>query len=126
MPSTATRLRSLLPFLNWPRPTGELLRSEALAGLAVGLMVIPQGVAYAVLAGMPPVTGIYASILPALLAVLFSASTRLSVGPTALTCLLVSAGLTGLAQPGSAEWVQLAIWLALLTGLLQLVLGFMR
>ncbi len=126
MPSAATRLRSLLPFLNWPRPTAELLRSEALAGLAVGLMVIPQGVAYAVLAGMPPVTGIYASILPALLAVLFSASTRLSVGPTALTCLLVSAGLTGLAQPGSAEWVQLAIWLALLTGLLQLGLGFMR
>jgi len=126
MPSAATRLRSLLPFLNWPRPNGELLRSEALAGLAVGLMVIPQGVAYAVLAGMPPVTGIYASILPALLAVLFSASTRLSVGPTALTCLLVSAGLTGLAPPGSAEWVQLAIWLALLTGLLQLVLGFMR
>jgi len=122
----STRLRALLPFLNWPRPTAELLRSEALAGLAVGLMVIPQGVAYAVLAGMPPVTGIYASILPALLAVLFSASTRLSVGPTALTCLLVSAGLTGLAQPGSAEWVQLAIWLALLTGLLQLVLGFMR
>ncbi|KRH99824.1 SulP family inorganic anion transporter [Curvibacter sp. PAE-UM] len=126
MPFVTARLRSLLPFLNWPRPTAELLRSEALAGLAVGLMVIPQGVAYAVLAGMPPVTGIYASILPALLAVLFSASTRLSVGPTALTCLLVSAGLTGLAQPGSAEWVQLAIWLALLTGLLQLVLGFMR
>ncbi len=122
----SARLRLLLPFLNWPRPTGELLRSEALAGLAVGLMVIPQGVAYAVLAGMPPVTGIYASILPALLAVLFSASTRLSVGPTALTCLLVSAGLTGLAAPGSAEWVQLAIWLALLTGLLQLALGFMR
>lgn len=126
MSSATHRLHKLLPFLNWPRPTGELLRSEALAGLAVGLMVIPQGVAYAVLAGMPPVTGIYASILPALLAVLFSASTRLSVGPTALTCLLVSAGLTGLAQPGSAEWVQLAIWLALLTGLLQLVLGFMR
>jgi SulP family sulfate permease len=125
LPASA-RLRSLLPFLNWPRPTGELLRSEALAGLAVGLMVIPQGVAYAVLAGMPPVTGIYASILPALMAVLFSASTRLSVGPTALTCLLVSAGLSGLAPPGSAEWVQLAIWLALLTGLLQLVLGFMR
>ncbi len=124
--TTSSRLRKFFPFLNWPRPTAELLRSEALAGLAVGLMVIPQGVAYAVLAGMPPVTGIYASILPALLAVLFSASTRLSVGPTALTCLLVSAGLTGLAQPGSAQWVQLAIWLALLTGLLQLVLGFMR
>jgi SulP family sulfate permease len=124
--TSASRLRALLPFLDWPRPTPQLLRSEALAGLAVGLMVIPQGVAYAVLAGMPPVTGIYASILPALVAVLFSASTRLSVGPTALSCLLISAGLTGLAQPGSAEWVQLAIWLALLSGLLQLLLGFMR
>lgn len=124
--SSASRLRALLPFLSWPRPTAQLLRSEALAGLAVGLMVIPQGVAYAVLAGMPPVTGIYASILPALVAVLFSASTRLSVGPTALSCLLISAGLTGLAQPGSAEWVQLAVWLALLSGLLQLLLGFMR
>ncbi|HBH39282.1 MAG TPA: sodium-independent anion transporter, partial [Curvibacter sp.] len=124
--TSASRLRARLPFLSWPRPTVQLLRSEALAGLAVGLMVIPQGVAYAVLAGMPPVTGIYASILPALVAVLFSASTRLSVGPTALSCLLISAGLTGLAQPGSAEWVQLAIWLALLSGLLQLLLGFMR
>lgn len=124
--TSASRLRALLPFLSWPRPTAQLLRSEALAGLAVGLMVIPQGVAYAVLAGMPPVTGIYASILPALVAVLFSASTRLSVGPTALSCLLISAGLTGLAQPGSAEWVQLAVWLALLSGLLQLLLGFMR
>jgi SulP family sulfate permease len=61
------------------------LRGEALAGLTVGLMIIPQGVAYAALAGMPLITGIYASLLPALVAVLFSASTRLSAGPTALT-----------------------------------------
>lgn len=119
-------LRRWLPFLNWPRPNLALLRSESLAGLAVGLMVIPQGVAYAALAGMPLVAGIYASMLPALIAVLFSASTRLSVGPTALTCLLVSASLTGLAEPGTAHWVELAVWLALLSGLLQVVLGFMR
>ena len=61
------------------------MRGEALAGLTVGLMIIPQSVAYAALAGMPLVTGIYASLLPALVAALFSASTRLSVGPTALT-----------------------------------------
>jgi SulP family sulfate permease len=65
-------------------------------------------------------------MLPALVAVLFSASVRLSVGPTALTCLLVSASLTGLAEPGSARWIELAVWLALLTGLLQIVLGFAR
>ena len=67
-----------LPFLRWPRPTAALLRNEAMAGLTVGLMVIPQGVAYAQLAGMPLITGIYASLLPALAAVLFSASARLS------------------------------------------------
>ncbi len=120
------RLQRLLPFLNWPRPSVALLRGEAMAGLTVGLMVIPQGVAYAALAGMPLITGIYASLLPALVAVLFSASPRLSVGPTALTCLLVSASLAGLAEPGSPQWIALAVWLALLSGLLQIVLGFAR
>jgi SulP family sulfate permease len=125
-PRQQARLRRFFPFLNWPRPQAALLRGEALAGLTVGLMVIPQGVAYAALAGMPLVTGIYASMLPALLAVLFGASTRLSVGPTALTCLLVGASVTGLAEPGSARWIDLVVWLALLTGLLQVALGFMR
>ena len=119
-------LQRFFPCLRWPRPDAALLRSEALAGLTVGLMVIPQCVAYATLAGMPLVTGIYASMLPALIAVLFSASTRLSVGPTALSCLLVSASLTGLAEPGSAQWINLAVWLALLSGLAQVGLGFVR
>ncbi|MDZ4126149.1 MAG: SulP family inorganic anion transporter, partial [Hydrogenophaga sp.] len=120
------RLRRFLPFLAWPRPTRAVLRGDALAGITVGLMVIPQGVAYAALAGMPLITGIYASMLPALVAVLFSGSMRLSVGPTALTCLLVSASLTGMAEPGSAQWIALAVWLALLSGLVQVVLGFAR
>ena len=123
MPGPLTRY---FPFLRWPRPSAALLRGEAMAGLTVGLMVIPQGVAYAQLAGMPLITGIYASMIPALVAVLFSASARLSVGPTALTSLLISASLLPLAQPGSAEWVSLAVWLALLSGLLQIVLGAVR
>lgn len=114
------------PFLNWPKPTPQLLKREAFAGLSVGLMVIPQSVAYAALAGMPLITGIYASLLPALVAVLFSASQRLSVGPTALTAILVSASLNGMATPGSAEWVNLTVWLSLMTGLLQVMLGFAR
>ncbi len=120
------RIKRLLPFLRWPRLGAALLRGEAMAGLTVGLMVIPQGVAYAQLAGMPLVTGIYASMLPALVAVLFSASARLSVGPTALTSLLIYASLSPLATPGSPEWVALAVWLALLSGLLQVVLGAAR
>jgi SulP family sulfate permease len=118
--------KRFFPFLSWPKPTPQLLKSEAFAGLSVGLMIIPQGVAYAALAGMPLITGIYASLLPALMAVLFSASQRLSVGPTALTAILVSASLGGMATPGSAEWVNLTVWLSLMTGLLQVVLGFAR
>lgn len=82
--------------------------------------------AYAVLAGMPLETGLYASMLPALVAVLFSSSVRLSVGPTALSCLLVSASLTDLALPGSPEWVSLAVWLSVLAGLTQILLGWAR
>ena len=114
------------PFLAWQRPDAATLKGDLWAGITVGLMVIPQGVAYAAMAGMPLVTGIYASLLPALVAVLWGASNRLSVGPTALTCLLISASLTGLAAPGSAQWVLLAVWLALLSGALQLVLGLGR
>lgn len=115
-----------LPFLAWPRLDAPGWRSELLAGLTVGLMVIPQGVAYAVLAGMPPVTGIYASILPAIVAALFSASPRLAVGPTALTCLLAGASIGSLAPAGSPQWVHLVMWLALLSGGLQVLLGLMR
>lgn len=119
-------LQRWFPFLAWPRPSVATLKGELAAGLTVGLMVIPQGVAYAALAGMPLITGIYASLLPALVAVLWSSSSRLSVGPTALTCLLVSSSLAGIAAPGSAEWVALAVWLALLSGGLQLILGIGR
>lgn len=119
-------MKRWLPFLNWQRPTAQQFKSEAIAGLSVGLMVIPQGVAYAALAGMPLITGIYASLLPALVAVLFSSSQRLSVGPTALTAILVSASLSGIAPPGSAQWVNLTVWLSLMTGLLQVLLGFAR
>jgi SulP family sulfate permease len=120
------QFRSFLPFLKWPRLSASLLRSESLAGLTVGLMVIPQSVAYAALAGMPLVTGIYASVLPALVGTLFSGSSRLSIGPTALTCLLIGSSLTGLAEPASIYWINLAVCLALLTGLVQIALGAMR
>lgn len=120
------RLARWLPFLGWPRPDRALLLNEASAGITVALMVIPQGVAYAALAGMPLITGIYAALFPALIAVLFSSSARLSVGPTALTSLLVGASLAPLAVPGSREWVSLAVWLTLLSGAMQVLLGAAR
>jgi sulfate permease, SulP family len=121
-----SRLSRWLPFLNWPRPDAHLLRGEAIAAVTVAVVMIPQSVAYAGLAGMPLVTGLYATFLPALFAVLFSASTRLSVGPSALSSVLVGASLTGMAQPGSASWIALAVWLALLAGGLQIAVGATR
>jgi SulP family sulfate permease len=115
--------RRWLPFLRWPRPDAALLRGEASAALTVALVMIPQSVAYAGLAGMPLITGLYATFLPMLFAVLFSGSTRLSVGPSALTSVLVGASLIGMAEPSSAQWVSLVVWLALLSGGIQLALG---
>jgi sulfate permease, SulP family len=116
-------LKRFLTFRHWPKLTPELARIEVLAGLTVALVMVPQAVAYAGLAGMPLVTGLYTCLLPALLAVLFGSASRLSVGPAALTCVLIGASLTGLAEPGSAEWVSLAVWLSLLSGGIQLLLG---
>ncbi len=123
---TPHSLHRWLPFLAWPRISHRFIKQDVFAGITVGLMMLPQGVAYAALAGMPLVTGVYASLLPALVAALWGASTRLSVGPTALTCLLVSSSLTGLAQPGSTDWVLLAVWLALMSGAVQLLMGLAR
>ncbi len=116
-------IKKFLTFRDWPRLTAALARTEVLAGLTVALVMVPQAVAYAGLAGMPLVTGLYACLIPALLAVLFGSANRLSVGPAALTCVLIGASLTGMAEPGSAEWVSLAVWLSLLSGGIQLLLG---
>lgn len=121
-----SKLVRWLPFLGWPRLTRDLWRGETVAALTVAVVMIPQSVAYAGLAGMPLVTGLYATFLPALVAVLFSASTRLSVGPSALSSVLVGASLAGLAEPGGAAWVALAVWLALLSGGVQLLVGALR
>ena len=118
-----SKLSRWFPFLDWPRPGAVLLRGEFAAALTVVVVMIPQSVAYAGLAGMPLITGLYAAFLPMVLAVLFSQSSRLSVGPAALTCVLVGASLVGMAEPGSAQWVALAAWLALLSGAMQLAVG---
>ena len=116
-------IQRFLTFRHWPRLSTDLARTEVLAGLTVALVMVPQAVAYAGLAGMPLVTGLYACLLPALLAALLGSASRLSVGPAALTCVLIGASLTGLAEPGSADWVSLAVWLSLLSGGIQLLLG---
>lgn len=116
----------LLPFLGWPRPTRQSLRQDLFAGLTVGLVLVPQALAYATLAGMPPVTGLYAALLPGVVGILWGSSPLLAVGPVALTSLLTFAAISPMATPESGEWVTLAIWLAIYSGLIQFLLGALR
>ena len=120
------RWQRFFPFLAWPRLTGAALAKDAWAGLSVGLVLIPQSLAYATLAGMPPETGLYAALLPALVGILWGSSSLLAVGPVALTSLLTFASIQPLAPPWSALWVQMAIWLAVYAGVMQLLLGAFR
>ncbi|TSH99167.1 SulP family inorganic anion transporter [Verticiella sediminum] len=119
-------MRRWLPFLAWRRPTLSVIGADARAGIAVGLVLIPQAVAYAVLAGMPPITGLYAALLPAVIGVLWGSCNLLGAGPTALTSMLVAGSLAGMAAVASPEWVELAIWLALLAGVMQILLGSLK
>lgn len=114
------------PFLAWPRPTSEALRKDVWAGISVGFVLIPQSLAYATLAGMPPETGLYAALIPAVIGILWGSSPLLAVGPVALTSLLTFASLQPMANPASAHWVQLAIWLAIYAGLIQFFLGALK
>ena len=95
----------LFPFLKWARPTRRQTRADAIAGITVGLVLVPQALAYAQLAGMPPVTGLYAALLPGIVGALFGSSSLLAVGPVALTSLLTFAALQPMAEAGSPEWV---------------------
>lgn len=120
-------LHRVLPFLAWrPRMTRENLRADAVAGLSVALVAIPQSLAYAQLAGLPAYYGLYAALLPTVIGALFGSSAQLSTGPVALTSLLTAASLAPLALPGSSDYVSLAVALALLSGLFQIVFGAMR
>jgi sulfate permease, SulP family len=102
------------------------LAGDLTAGLTVAVMLVPQGMAYALLAGMPPVTGLYASTVPIVAYALIGSSRALAVGPVALMSLLTLAGVGALAEPGSGEFIALAGLLALMVGVLQLALGLLR
>ena len=97
-----------------------------LAAITVASVVIPQSVAYASLAGMPLVTGLYACLLPTLVGALWGSAPRLATGPVALTSILTMSSLSVLAVPGSETWVRYAIWLAIMAGVIQVALGVLR
>jgi SulP family sulfate permease len=127
MTATSRWLHRLFPFLRgWPQVNAKTLRADAIAGLVGAIVVIPQGVAFATLAGMPPEYGLYLSMVPAVIAALWGSSWHAVSGPTTAVSLLVFATLAPLATPGSAEYIRLALTLSFLSGLMMLALGLAR
>lgn len=115
------------PFLAWPaRWRAAGVRGDLVAGITVGLVLVPQAMAYAQLAQLPPYVGLYAALLPAVIGALFGSCGAIATGPVALTGLLTGASLIAVARPGSADFVEAAVVLALLSGLIQLALGALR
>jgi len=120
-------LRSIVPAVGWLRSyhRGDLPRDLS-AGLIVGVMLVPQGMAYAMLAGLPPVVGLYASLAPVAVYALFGSSRHLAVGPVAIVSLVVLAKCSTLATPGSPEYVRIVLLLCLMVGALEVLLGLLR
>ena len=115
----------LFPFLSW-RISKEILRADFIAGLTVALVLIPQSMAYADLAGLPPYIGLYAAFLPAIIGSLWGSSNHLQTGPVAMVSLLTASALAPFGDISTAEYVRLAGMLAFITGAVWLVLGFCR
>ena len=102
------------------------LRDDLRAGLTVGIMLVPQGMAYAVIAGLPPIYGLYAGLVPLLIYPLLATSRHLATGPVAIDMLIVAAGVGLLANPGSDRYVQLVLLLTAMVGVIQVVMGLGR
>ena len=115
-----------LPFLRWFPLSGDNVKADFMAGITVALVLIPQSMAYAQLAGLPAYYGLYAAFLPVAVAALWGSSNQLGTGPVAVVSLLTASSLAVFAAPGSADFVALAIMLSLLVGLIQLALGVFK
>lgn len=120
-------LKKTFKIVDWlPHYSLSKLRGDLSAGLTTGIMFIPQGMAYAVIAGVPPIYGLYAGVIPLLIYPLLGTSKNLSVGPVAIDMLIIAAGVSLLAEPNSIEYISLAIVLTMMAGGLQLIMGSMQ
>jgi sulfate permease, SulP family len=120
-------LKKIFPFIDWFKSyNSESLRLDAISGLTVALVLIPQSMAYAQLAGLPAYYGLYASFLPPMTAALFGSSRQLATGPVAVVSLMTAASLEPLATAGSEGYIAYAIMLALMVGVFQFSLGLLR
>jgi len=120
--------RRFLPFINWLPELRDtsVLRADVVAGITVALVLVPQSMAYAQLAGLPAYYGLYASFLPAIVASLFGSSRQLATGPVAVISLLTASALEPIAASNAEGYIAYAIMLALMVGVFQLALGLLK
>jgi SulP family sulfate permease len=117
----------IFPFLRWwPLVTRDTLKADLTAGLTGAVVVLPQGVAFAMIAGLPPVYGLYTAMVPPIIAALFGSSRHLISGPTTAISIVVFATVAKFAEPGSAKFIQMALTLTFLAGVYQFALGLAR
>ncbi|MGI9550832.1 MAG: SulP family inorganic anion transporter [Aurantibacter sp.] len=120
-------MQKFLPFLQWlPNYKSAFFRKDLVAGLTVAIILIPQAMAYAMIAGLPPVFGLYACLFPLMVYAFLGTSRQLAIGPVAMDSLLVAAGLGTLAITGIENYIAMAIFLAFMVGAIQLFLGLFR
>jgi len=119
-------LTTLFPFLRWFPMSGATLRADTVAGITVALVLVPQSMAYAQLAGLPVVYGLYASFVPVIIASLWGSLPQLHTGPVAMLSLMSAAAVLPLAALGSEAFIELSVMLALMVGVLRLALGLLR
>ncbi|PJF20529.1 MAG: sodium-independent anion transporter, partial [Phototrophicales bacterium] len=118
---------TLFPFLIWLRQYRRVdLPGDVVAGLTVATMLIPQSMAYALLAGLPPVVGLYTGIFPVLIYGLLGSTRVLTLGPTAVTSIMILSSISTIAEPGSAQFYTFSLTLALMLGLVYLLMGMLR
>ncbi|MGY8822401.1 MAG: SulP family inorganic anion transporter [Candidatus Latescibacterota bacterium] len=118
----------LFPFLRWlpELRNGQVLRADLVAGVTVAMVLIPQAMAYAELAGLPAVYGLYAAFLPPAVAALFGSSRQLATGPVAMASLISAATVQSAVPMGSSLYIEYALLLALMVGAIRLLLGLLR
>jgi SulP family sulfate permease len=120
-------LYRLFPFLRWwPEVNAGTFRKDAIAALSGAIIVLPQAVAFATIAGLPPQYGLYAAMVPTVVAALWGSSRHLVSGPTTAISIVVFSAISPLAEPGSAQFIALVLTLTFLTGLIQLAMGVAR
>jgi len=120
-------MKKYIPSLEWLRHYRKSwLSGDISAGLTVGVMLIPQGMAYSMLAGLPPIYGLYTVTLPLILYAMLGTSRQLAVGPVAMVSLLIFSGISQFAAPESENYIQMAILLALMVGIMQLSMGVLK